>query len=113
MANPDNNNIFTVDGGNVTGSFNPKQAFETLSNAQDKDRTLLFGIMAGVVIFVVVTFWIELLSMNRTYEQDKTALLQNNQQNKDYFDKVLLLNNEIQDFNTQLEVLKAKNSYLK
>ena len=69
--------------------------------------------MVGIVIFVVVTFWIELSAMHRNYEQDKPILLQNNQLNKDYFDKILFLNNEIQDIKTQVEVLKARNSYLK
>jgi len=75
-------------------------------------QNLLLGIMVGVVIFVVITFWIELIAIHRDNFQDKSILLQNNELNKDYFDKVLILNNEIQDLKTQIEVLRARNSYL-
>ena len=96
-------------------SANPitREEFKGLVEKQKSDQNILLIIMAGVVIFVVVTFWIELSTMHRNYTQDKTILLQNNQLNKEYFDKVLFLNNEIQDLKTQIEILKARNSYLK
>ncbi len=95
-------------------SANPsRKEFEGLAEKQKSDQNILLVIMAGVVIFVVITFWIELSATHRNYEQDKSILLQNNQLNKDYFDKVLFLNNEIQDIKIQIEVLKARNSYLK
>ena len=84
-----------------------------LAEKQKSDQNILLGIMAGVVIFVVITFWIELSALHRNYAQDKSLMLQNNQLNKDYFDKVLFLNNEIQNIKTQIEVLRARNSYLK
>lgn len=93
---------------------NPSRSeFDALSKKQQSDQNLLYTIMAGVVVFVVVTLWIELSAMHRNYAQDKTILIENNQQNKDYFDKVLFLNNEVQDLKMQLEILKARNSYLK
>lgn len=76
-------------------------------------QNFLLAIMIGVVIFVVITFWIELSAMHRNYAQDKSILLQNNQFSKDYFDKVLFLNNEIQDFKTQIENLKIQIQNLK
>jgi|GEM_PF-3076899 len=99
--------------GHSTIPYTTKEEFQNLVEKQKTDQNILLAIMAGVVIFVVVTFWIELSAIHRNYEQDKTILLQSNQQNKDYFDKVLFLNNEFQEVKTQLEILKAKNSYLK
>lgn len=94
-------------------AYATKAEVKSLAEKQRSDQNLLLAIMAGVVIFVVVTFWLELSAMHRNYIQDKSLLLQNNQLNKDYFDKVLLLNNEIQDLKTQIEVLKARNPNLK
>lgn len=103
----------TMGGIGQSSAFPSRKEFEGLAEKQKSDQNILLAIMAGVVIFVVITFWIELSAMHRNYEQDKPILLQNNQLNKDYFDKVLFLNNEIQDLKTQIEVLKARNSYLK
>ncbi|MFA7191846.1 MAG: hypothetical protein WC089_00905 [Candidatus Paceibacterota bacterium] len=108
----ESNNSLITQQGSVTANIS-KGEFDALSSKQKNDNKLLLNIMIAVVIFVVITFWIELSSMHRNYEQDKSLMLQNNELNKDYFDKVLLLNNEIQDIKTNLEVLKAKNSYLK
>jgi len=109
----DKNEITITEGGNVVSPFNAKQAFDDLSDKQDRDRSLFSWIMSGIVIFVVITFWIELSGMHRNYEQDKSLMLQNNQLNKDYFEKVLFLNNEIQDIKIQFEVFRARDSYLK
>lgn len=103
----------TVAGIGQSSAYPSRKEFEGLTEKQKSDQNILLIIMAGVVIFVVITFWIELSAVHRNYEQDKSILLQNNQLNKDYFDKVLFLNNEIQDIKTQVEVLRAKNPYLK
>lgn len=100
-------------GGTVTATPISREEFAALSEKQRSDQYLLLTIMSAVVTFVVVTFWIEISAMHRNYAQDKSILSQCNQQNKDYFDKVLFLNNELQDIKMQFEVLKAKNSYLK
>lgn len=98
-------------------AYSTKEDLKSLAEKQKSDQNILLGIMAGVVIFVAVTFWIETSAVHRNYAQDKSILLQtslqNNQLNKDYFDKVLFLNNEVQNLKIQLEVLRAKNSYLK
>lgn len=96
-----------------TIAYPTREEFKGLAEKQKSDQNILLTIMGVVVIFVVVTFWFELFTTHRNYEQDKSLMLQNNQLNKDYFDKVLFLNNEIQDFKMQIEVLKARNSYLK
>jgi hypothetical protein len=80
-----------------SSAFPTREEFKNLAEKQKSDQNILLVIMAGVVIFVVITFWIELSSMHRNYEQDKTILLQMNQQNSSYFDKVLFLNNFPQD----------------
>lgn len=103
----------TTSGIGQSSAYPSRKEFEGLAEKQRSDQNILMAIMAGVVIFVVVTFWIELSAVHRNYGQDKSILLQNNQLNKDYFDKVLFLNNEVQDIKTQMEVLKARNSYLK
>jgi len=96
-----------------SSGYPTREEFKGLAEKQKSDQNILLGIMAGVVIFVVITFWIELSALHRNYAQDKSLMLQNNQLNKDYFDKVLFLNNEIQNIKTQIEVLRARNSYLK
>ncbi|MEW6407801.1 MAG: hypothetical protein AB1465_03865 [Patescibacteria group bacterium] len=96
-----------------SSAYPSREEFKSLAEKQKSDQGILLAIMAGIVVFVVVTFWIEIIAVHRNYNQDKSVILQNNQLNKDYFDKVLLLNNEIQDLKTQIEVLKARNSYLK
>jgi len=93
-----------------SGANPTRKEFDTLAEKQKSDQNIIVAIMVGIVVFVVVTLWIELFSMHNNYEQDKSILLQNNQLNKDYFDKVLLLNNEIQDVKTQVELLKAQGS---
>ena len=103
----------TTAGIGQSSAYPSRREFEGLAEKQKSDQNILLVIMAGVVIFVVITFWIELVSMHKNYEQDKSILLQSSQQNKDYFDKVLFLNNEIQNIKTQIDVLKARNSYLK
>ncbi|MDD5739065.1 MAG: hypothetical protein PHY72_04080 [Candidatus Pacebacteria bacterium] len=110
ISGESNETMSGIGGSNANPS---RREFESLAEKQKSDQNILLAIMAGVVIFVVITFWIELSATHRNYEQDKTILLQNNQLNKDYFDKVLFLNNEIQDFKAQIEVLRARNSYLK
>jgi hypothetical protein len=77
-----------------------------------KDNNLLMTIMASLVAFVAITFIVEIAAMHRNYASDKSLALQNNQLNKDYFDKVLLLQTQISDLKTQLEITKVKN-YLK
>lgn len=86
-----------------TTAYATKGDVEGLAEKQKSDNTLLLIIMASVVIFVVVTFWLELSSMHRNYQQDKSLMLQNNQLNKDYFDKILFLNNEVQDMQNELD----------
>jgi|SRR3989344_8033340 len=100
-------------GGGESKAFATKGDVQSLAEKQKSDQNLILAIMAGVVLVVVITFWVETTAMHRNYVQDKSLLLQNNQLNKDYFEKVLFLNNEIQDLKTQIEVLRAKNSYLK
>jgi len=90
-----------------------RKDLDALAEQQKSDKNTLWIIMTGVVIFVVVTFLVELITLSINYSQDKSILLQNNQLNKDYFDKVLFLNNEVQDVKTQIETLKARNPYLK
>lgn len=93
-------------------AFGTSSAFATKEDVQ-RSQNFLMAIIVGIVVFIVVTFWFELFTTHKNYEQDKSLMLQNNQLNKDYFDKVLFLNNEIQDLKIQFEVLMAKNSYLK
>ncbi|OGD31878.1 hypothetical protein A3C91_00375 [Candidatus Azambacteria bacterium RIFCSPHIGHO2_02_FULL_52_12] len=106
-------NAPTTAGVGQSSAYPTKEEFKGLVEKQKSDQNILLVIMAGVVIFIVVTFWLELYAVNRNYAQDKSLMLQNNQLNKDYFDKVLFLNNEIQDLKTKIEVLRARNSYLK
>ena len=70
-------------------------------------------IMGGVVIFVVISFFIELVNLHIDYAQDKSLAEQNNEIIKDYSDQILQLNNKIQSLSTQLQLLEAKNPYLK
>lgn len=72
----------------------------------------IYWFLGGVVLFVVITFWIELISLHWNNAKDKSMMLQNNQMNKDYFDKVLLLNDKVNNLNTSIEVMKTRN-YLK
>ncbi len=99
----------------VEGSdANPsREEFKGLVEKQKSDQNTLLLIMMAVVVVVIINFWMQSSNMAENYIQDKSLMLQNNQLNKDYFDKILFLNNEIQDLKTQLEVLKACNSYLK
>lgn len=108
----DKNTIFSVEGG---GESRPatKEQLTQLEKEYKSNSTLLMQIMTVVVVVVVVTFLIEISAMQRNYAQDKSILLQMNEQNYDYFDKVLLLDNEINDLKLNIEVLKAKNSHLK
>ncbi|MCK9578401.1 hypothetical protein M0R01_02830 [bacterium] len=108
----DENKGFSIGAGGSKG-YPSKEEFDRLAEKQTSDIKFIFMLMVGIIVFVVVTFLIEVTCMNLNYIQDKTILLQYNQQNKDYFDKVLLLNNEIQDMKIKSEVLKAKNPYLK
>lgn len=106
------NNI-TTEQGEVVAPFNPEQAFKNLSEKQDKETHLLLTVMGGLVIFVVITFWIELSSMHRNYFEDKVILLQNNETMREYYEKNLFMNNEVQNIKKELEILRAKNPYLK
>ena len=77
--------------------------FDALAEKQKSDQNILLAVMAGIMIFVVVTFWIELSAMHRNYEMDKSILLQNNQLNKDYFEKVLFLSDQINELKLKIE----------
>lgn len=93
-------------GRSVTGVFVGREEF-------DSHKSFILVFTSAVMLFVVVTFLMEISSMHRNYEQDKSLALQNNQLNKDYFDKVLLLQNQVNELKNQYDVLKARNSYLK
>ena len=106
----------SADNAPISGSSSAsatKDDVKELAESQRSSQNLLLTIMVGVVFFVVITFFIELSAMHRNYAQDKSILQQNNQLNKDYFEKVLFLNNEVHVLKTQIEVLKARNPYLK
>jgi len=93
-----------------SSAYPTKAEFDTLAEKQKSDQNLLLVIMAGVVIFVAITFWIELSAMHRNYAEDKSLANQNNELNKTYFDKVLFLNNQISELRQELELLKARNN---
>ena len=99
-------NKYTSRGGAVAGTPVPREEFES-------HKSFTFWFMGGVLVFVVGTFLIEVNSMHRNYAQDKALALQNNQLNKDYFEKVLQLQNQIHEQKSELELLKARNVFLK
>ncbi len=77
-------------------------------------------IMIGVVLFIVITFIIEIYHTNADRIKDKDMYLQYTQMYKDYFDESSelkeVVNNElliIKDLENKLETLKARNPYLK
>lgn len=99
-------NKYTSRGGAVAGTPVPREEFES-------HKSFTFWFMGGVLVFVVGTFLIEVNSIHRNYAQDKALALQNNQLNKDYFEKVLLLQHQYDELKLELAVLKAKNPFLK
>ena len=93
-----------------------RKEWSYLTEKQKNDQGILMWIMGVIVIFVVVTFWIELIAIHFNDFQDKSILQQNNQLNKDYSEKQIEMNDkinqqkiEINSFQSQLEILKIKN----
>ncbi|OGF80663.1 hypothetical protein A2W48_01160 [Candidatus Giovannonibacteria bacterium RIFCSPHIGHO2_12_44_12] len=107
------NKTETIESGEALASGQIAHASKAEVKSLAEKQNLLLWIMGGIVVVVVITFWMETNNMHINYVQDKSILLQNNQLNKDYFDKVLFLNNEVKDLKTQIEVLRARNPYLK
>jgi hypothetical protein len=90
----------------VPGVYVDRQEYNDHKNS-------MFSFMGGILLFVVITFVVEITSMHRNYAQDKALALQNNQLNKDYFEKILELQREVDELRTDSAVLRAKNSFLK
>jgi uncharacterized membrane protein SpoIIM required for sporulation len=104
----------------VYDSSEVEKKIAEVKSENKKDIEKLITIMVGVVIFIVVTFLIEIWSMNYDRIKDKDIYLQYTQMYKDYFDESSKLKEIIneQKFNVNnlgnnINLLKIKNPYLK
>lgn len=102
-------------GGAVTvqGTYNPKQEIEKLRSDSKKDLEKINYLFYGLVIFVTISFLIEIYSMNMDRIKDKDLYLNYNTMYKDFFDAQIQQQKDIQDIKMSVELLKAKNPYLK
>src|SRR3989344_6299824 len=66
-------------GGGHTSGYVTQEQHAALADKQKSDRDLLMIIMGGVVIFVVISFFIELVNLHIDYAQDKSLAEQNNE----------------------------------
>lgn len=106
--------------GGAYDSFEVERKIAEVKSENKKDIERINGIMVGVVIFIAVTFIVEICTMNLDRIKDKDLYLQYNQLYKDYFDESLKskenINQEIlkiNDLENRFELLKGKNPYLK
>lgn len=93
---------------------------QDVKNESKKDNERVYMIMIGLVIFVVITFLIEIVVMNYDRIKDKDMYIQYTQMYKDYFDESSKMKEiingqkiEINNLENKFELLKAKNSYLR
>lgn len=73
----------------------------------------MMGFIIGIVIFITITFVVEIATMNLDRIKDKDIYLNYNYLYKEYFDENSKLRNEVGDLKHQIELLRIKNSYLK
>jgi len=102
-------------GGAITfqGTYNPQQEIEKLRGDNKKDLEKINYLFYGLVIFVAISFLIEIYSMNMDRIKDKDLYLNYNSMYKDFFDAQTQQQKDVQDIKTSVELLKAKNPYLK
>lgn len=103
--------------------YNSVEVEEKLAKVKDetkRDNEKLSNIMAGVVIFIAVTFLIEICTMNMDRIKDKDMYLQYTQMYKDYFDESSkmkeIINEEkinVNNLENNINLIKIKNPYLK
>jgi hypothetical protein len=85
-----------------------------------KDIERVNNLMIGLVIFIAITFIVEIAVMNYDRIKDKDIYLNYNQLYKDYFDEsselkedINVQKTELNNLNNKIETLKARNPYLK
>ena len=106
-----------------SGSYNTDDFDKKISDVKDqskKDNEKLSNLMVGVVIFIVITFIIEICTMNLDRIKDKDMYLQYTQMYKDYFEESSkmkdILNEEkinVNDLKNNINLIKIKNPHLK
>lgn len=99
-----------------TGLYDPQKEIQRVE--KDIERVNYFFI--GLVIFVAVTFLIEIYTMNLDRIKDKDLYLKYNdlyqqyaEKNSELGEKIFEQRIEINNFKNELELLRAKNQYLK
>jgi len=100
--------------------YDPQKEIEKLREQSKEDIGKVNYVLFGLVIFVVITFIVEIYTMNLDRIKDKDLYLRYNDLYQRYVDENVKLKDEINnqkiDFNNlknQIELLRAKNSYLK
>jgi hypothetical protein len=105
---------------NTFASVNAQQALKTVEKQMDFLNYFIFGL----VTFVVITFLIEIYAMNLNYIKDKELYLHYNDSYQRYVDENSKLKDEINNekidinnlksqFQSELDLLKARNPRLK
>lgn len=97
----------------IQGSFNPQLEIEKLRTDNKKDLEKINYLFYGLVVFVTISFLIEIYTMNMDRIKDKDLYLNYNAMYKDFFDAQTQQQKDIQDIKMSVELLKAKNSYSK
>ena len=97
----------------IQGSFNPQLEIEKLRTDSKKELEKINYLFYGLVVFVTISFLIEIYTMNMDRIKDKDIYLNYNTMYKDFFDAQRQQEKDIQDIKMTVELLKAKNSYLK
>lgn len=97
----------------IQGSFNPQLEIEKLRTDNKKELEKINYLFYGLVIFVTISFLIEIYTMNMDRIKDKDMYLNYNTMYKNFFDAQMQQQKDIQDIKMSVELLKAKNSYLK
>mgnify|MGYP001585988136 CR=1 FL=1 len=103
-----------------SSAYPTKAEFDTLAEKQKSDQNFLLAIMVGVVIFLTVTFVVEIYTTNLDRIKDKDLYLRYNdlyeqyeKKNSELGDKVSDQRIEINDLRNEIEMLRARNQYLK
>lgn len=97
----------------IQGSFNSQLEIEKLRTDNKKELEKINYLFYGLVIFVTISFLIEIYTMNMDRIKDKDMYLNYNTMYKNFFDAQMQQQKDIQDIKMSVELLKAKNSYLK
>lgn len=102
----------TTNSGGVS-SVDPLFEINRVRQEQQSDKHLLLQVMSGIVIFVAITFTVEVVFLHMNYAQDKYLCTLNNEIVRDYTQSSVENIRTLNEIRTDFEILKARNSYLK